>query len=134
MRNLILGGIPEEIALARTVTVKIQKNDDKPTNYSASGAGENVISADDRVDIMFMKEKPWLALRLFIKRKWPRLYAYHSDPRIGWGSCFLKEDTVRRWHLHFKKPKAFDKGAGRHVVCPGRPVHSKDVNGTDFQF
>ena len=59
---------------------------------------------------MFMKDDYWLRIRKFIKKKWPRLYDYHNHPAIGWESCFLKEDTVRRWKTNMKAPKTFDKG------------------------
>ena len=81
-----------------------------------------------------MKEPPWLAIRLFIKKKWWRLYNYHNDDRIGWDCCFLKEDTVRRWPKNFRTPKTFDDGAGRHVVLRGRPKGAKDVSAWDFRI
>ena len=79
-----------------------------------------------------MKEKPWLAIRIFIKQKWPALYEYHNDERIGWECCFLKEDTVQRWQKRFRTPKTFDEGAGRHILLPGRPKGAKDVSVLDF--
>jgi len=80
-----------------------------------------------------MKEEYWLRIRLFIKKKWPKLYEYHSHPLIGWDNCFLKEDTVARWKWNAKQKKNFDKGKGRHILCPGRPKGSKDVSGSDFK-
>ena len=73
-----------------------------------------------------------MRIQLFIKKKWPDLYKYHSHPEIGWENCFLKPDTVRKWKPRALKPKTFDKGKGCHILTPGRPLGAKDVNGTDF--
>ena len=78
-----------------------------------------------------MNEEDWLAIRLFIKKKWPSLYDYHSHPAIGWECCFLKEDTVRRWRPKLKAPKTFDKGKVR-ILYANFKIFTKSIS--PFRF